>query len=90
MFGTNAKFRTPDNMNNIATISTCNPTMKTSCNGGQCVLVGVGTYACRCQPGYTGAYCEDSWVEFDNNIVSLHCNYFFFIDINECQSTFFS
>jgi hypothetical protein len=40
--------------------STCNPSARDACNGGQCILVNGGAYTCRCREGYTGAYCENS------------------------------
>lgn len=61
MFDTNIKFRGGANL--VPPVSTCSPMTRDACNGGQCVLVDVGVYTCRCREGYTGVYCENSWVE---------------------------
>jgi hypothetical protein len=54
------KSRGGASINLVPAISTCSPMARDSCNGGQCALVDVGVYACRCREGYTGAYCESS------------------------------
>jgi hypothetical protein len=56
------KFRGGASANLIPPVSTCAPTARDACNGGQCLLVDSGIYTCRCREGYTGAYCENSWV----------------------------
>ena len=61
-FGNNAKFRGGASVNIGSPVSTCSPSAKDVCNGGQCVVIETGVYACRCREGYTGAYCENSWV----------------------------
>ena len=66
MFNNNARFRVNGNMNNIPKISTCNPTARDVCNSGECILIVPGIYGCHCRPGYTGAYCENSWVTILN------------------------
>lgn len=60
MFGNNAKFRGGASVYIGSPVSTCNPSAKDVCNGGQCVLIETGVYTCRCREGYTGAYCENS------------------------------
>jgi hypothetical protein len=60
IYDNNIKFRGGANMNLVPAVSTCSPISRDSCNGGQCILVDVGVYACRCREGYTGAYCENS------------------------------
>lgn len=54
------KFRGGGHLNSAPAISTCSPTARDTCNGGQCVLATNGVYGCRCREGYTGAYCENS------------------------------
>ena len=41
-------------------VSTCNPSARNICNGGQCILVDRSYYKCRCREGYTGSHCETS------------------------------
>lgn len=60
MFDNGIKFRSGANPNSVASVSTCTPMARDTCNGGHCVLVDTGVYACRCREGYTGAYCENS------------------------------
>ncbi|CAF4272198.1 unnamed protein product [Rotaria socialis] len=68
LFGGNVKFRDGSNLNSApAAISTCNPTSRDVCNGGQCILSTTGAYACRCREGYTGAYCENNINECASN-----------------------
>lgn len=50
-----------DGSSNVApSVSTCSPSSRDPCNGGQCVLVNGAVYTCRCRDGFTGAYCENS------------------------------
>ncbi|CAF3854827.1 unnamed protein product [Rotaria sp. Silwood1] len=56
MFGHNLKPRGGGSINSVPTVSTCSPTTRDTCNGGQCLMTGTGVYACRCREGYTGAY----------------------------------
>jgi len=56
----NIRFRGGGSSNVVTAVSTCSPTTRDTCNGGQCVLVDGGVFACRCREGYTGAYCENS------------------------------
>ena len=44
----------------ISPMSTCSPSSRNACNSGNCVLIGRAVYRCRCRPGYTGVYCENS------------------------------
>lgn len=60
----NIRFRGGGSANLVPAVSTCSPATRDACNGGQCVLVDGGVFACRCREGYTGAYCENSWVDF--------------------------
>ena len=60
MFPSNAKYGGAHGNVAAAPVSTCNPTSRDACNGGQCVLIGGGVYTCRCRDGYTGVYCETS------------------------------
>ena len=46
--------------NAVPAVSTCSPSSRDSCNGGQCVLVNGAVYTCRCRDGFTGTYCENS------------------------------
>jgi hypothetical protein len=48
------------NNNVIPRVSTCSPSARDGCNGGQCILVSEAVYTCRCREGYTGVYCEHS------------------------------
>ncbi|CAF1226026.1 unnamed protein product [Rotaria sordida] len=66
MFSNNLKGR-GGRMNSVPTVSTCSPTTRDTCNGGQCLLTGTGVYACRCREGYTGAYCENNINECASN-----------------------
>lgn len=35
------------------------PCLNNNCKSGStCVVKGFGTYACKCQPGWVGKYCE--------------------------------
>ena len=52
-------------------MSTCSPSSRDSCNGGQCVLLNGAVYTCRCRDGFTGAYCENSWVDSMHLILML-------------------
>ncbi len=61
-FNNNARYGGRESNNVIAPVSTCSPSSRDACNGGQCVLVGGAVYTCRCREGYTGIYCENSWV----------------------------
>ncbi|CAF1380734.1 unnamed protein product [Rotaria magnacalcarata] len=68
LFGNNVKFRDGSNLNSApAAVSTCSPTSRDVCNGGQCLLSTTGAYACRCREGYTGAYCENNINECASN-----------------------
>jgi hypothetical protein len=62
MFGNSAKYGGGGGGNHRAlpSVSTCSPSSRDACNGGQCILVGGAVYACRCREGYTGVYCENS------------------------------
>jgi hypothetical protein len=65
MFGNNGKYGGGGGGGSgyvIRPVSTCSPSSRDSCNGGQCILGVEGVYTCRCREGYTGAYCESSWV----------------------------
>lgn len=47
--------------------SMCDPKKRDVCNGGRCVMMFEGVYACRCRDGYTGVHCETSsvfWIIF--------------------------
>lgn len=55
-----ARYGGRNNNNMIPSISTCNPTARDACNGGQCMLFNGGVYTCRCREGYTGVSCETS------------------------------
>ena len=87
LFGNPAKYGggLEGNSNPMPTMSTCNPSSKDACNGGQCVLVNGAVYTCRCRIGLTGAYCENSWVDC---CIELECSFssFIHLDINECAS----
>ncbi len=63
MFDNNIKSRGGSSVNLVQAVSTCSPMTRDACNGGQCILIDAGVYTCRCREGYTGAYCENSWVE---------------------------
>ncbi len=58
--GGNAKYGGEGNDHIIPTVSTCSPSSRDACNGGQCILIGGAVYTCRCREGYTGVYCENS------------------------------
>ena len=60
------------NNNVIPSVSTCSPSSRDPCNGGQCVLVSGAIYTCRCRDGFTGAYCENSWVDDDDEQELTH------------------
>jgi hypothetical protein len=63
MFGNSAKYGGGGGGGNhrvLPSVSTCSPSSRDACNGGQCILVGGAVYACRCREGYTGVYCENS------------------------------
>ncbi|CAF1610141.1 unnamed protein product, partial [Adineta ricciae] len=49
LLGNNAKFRGGASVNIGSPVSTCNPSAKDVCNGGQCVLIETGVYTCRCR-----------------------------------------
>lgn len=55
----NAKYNEINNQI-LPPVSTCSPTSRDACNGGQCILMNGGVYTCRCREGYTGVYCENS------------------------------
>ncbi len=50
------------NNNVLPPVSTCSPSSRDPCNGGHCISASGGVYTCRCREGYTGVYCENSWV----------------------------
>jgi len=60
MFGSNPRSRGGASVNIVPAVSTCSPVERDVCNGGQCMLIDTGVYACRCREGFTGAYCENS------------------------------
>jgi hypothetical protein len=59
MFGNNAKYGGGNNQA-PPPVSTCTPSSRDACSGGQCILISGGVYTCRCREGYTGVYCEHS------------------------------
>lgn len=77
-------YRTGNGFNAMPVLSTCSPNARDTCNGGQCILISEGVYGCRCRAGYTGVYCETSWVEIVEIISSIYR--FLWLDINECAS----
>ncbi|CAF1284937.1 unnamed protein product [Adineta steineri] len=70
MFANNGKYGGSGgegNRNILRPASTCTPSSKDTCNGGQCVLGTEGAYMCRCREGYTGIYCESNINECASN-----------------------
>jgi hypothetical protein len=62
MFSHSGRYSGSGSNNNLPSVSTCSPSSRDACNGGQCILISGATYVCRCREGYTGVYCENSWV----------------------------
>jgi hypothetical protein len=60
MFGNHGKYGARGSNNVIPPVSTCSPSSRDACNGGQCMLLNGAAYTCRCREGYTGVYCENS------------------------------
>ena len=54
------RYNSRENEHILSQISTCSPSSREACNGGQCLSAGGGVYTCRCPEGYTGVYCETS------------------------------
>jgi hypothetical protein len=60
MFDNPVKYRTGQTLITQPVLSMCNPTARNTCNGGQCMPINAGIYACQCRHGYTGVNCEIS------------------------------
>jgi hypothetical protein len=60
MFSNSGRYGGSGSNHIIPRASTCSPSSRDVCNGGQCILVGGAVYTCRCREGYTGVYCENS------------------------------